>query len=151
MRSQNEFSYGGDATRWRRFVHRLGQQEKMGITAAPLAMACFLGTENQTISLGFLSTLPMRQMDEISTSAALQDALHQEFGEGTTLSWMIDRDGKSGRSLIEELRLQRAERRAELEERASNNAAVERVKDTFPGAKIADVFLPETLEITHVR
>ena len=140
-----------DATRWRRFVHRLGQQEKMGITAAPLAMACFLGTEGRTISLGFLSTLPMRQMDEISTSAALQNALHQEFGEGTTLSWMIDRDGKSGRSLIEELRLQRAERRAELEERASNNEAVERVKDTFPGAKIADVFLPETLEITHVR
>jgi len=140
-----------DATRWRRFVHRLGQQEKMGMTAAPLAMAGFAGTDGKCISLGFLSSLPMRQMDEITTSAALQDALHDEFGEGTTLAWNLDRDGKSGRSLLEELRLQRAERRAELESKASNSKAVERVQGVFPGAKIADVFLPETLEITNVR
>jgi hypothetical protein len=140
-----------DATRWRRFVHQFGQQEKMGALSAPLAMAGFVGTEGQTISIGFLSSLPLRQMEEVAVSADLQSALHASFGEGTRLIWSFDRDGKSGRSLIEELRLQRAERRAELEERATGNAAVARVQDTFPGAQIADVFLPETLEITDVR
>jgi len=140
-----------DATRWRRFVHQFGQQKGMGVVCAPLAMAGFIGTEGQSISIGFSSSLPMRQMEEVCGLAVLQTALHASFGEGTSLSWIMDREGVSGRSLVEELRLQRAERRAELEERAVGSEAVALVQEVFPGSKIADVFLPDTLEITHVR
>jgi len=139
------------ATRWRRFVHHFGQTEGNGVLCAPLAMAGFMGTEGQSIAIGFASSLPMRQMEEVCGSPILQAALHESFGDGTSLTWSMDRKGASGRSLVEELRLQTAERRAELEERATGSSAVARVQDTFPGAKIADVFLPENLEITHVR
>jgi DNA polymerase-3 subunit gamma/tau len=140
-----------DATRWRRFVHQFGQEKGMGVVCAPLAMAGFVGTEGQSISIGFASPLPMRQMEEVCGLAVLQTALHENFGEGTSLTWIMDREGLSGRSLVEELRLQRAERRAELEERAVGSEAVALVQEVFPGSKIADVFLPDTLEITHVR
>jgi DNA polymerase-3 subunit gamma/tau len=140
-----------DATRWRRFVHQFGQQKGMGVVCAPLAIAGFIGTEGQSISIGFASSLPMRQMEEVCGLAVLQTALHESFGEGTSLCWIMDREGVSGRSLVEELRLQRAEQRAELEERAVGSEAVALVQEVFPGSKIADVFLPDTLEITHVR
>ena len=132
-------------------MHKLFKDGVDGQITAPLSVAGFIGTEGNRIILGFLGTLPQRQMETLHTSAILQNLLHKTFGEGTTLAWVTDREGKSGRTLLEEFRLQTAERRSELETKAMEHVAVERVKEIFPGAEIRNVYLPENLEITDVR
>ncbi|MEE2830583.1 MAG: hypothetical protein VX498_15450, partial [Myxococcota bacterium] len=140
-----------DATRWRRFVHELSQREGMGPISAPLAHAGFLQAQDKTISIGFQAAVSMRQMTELSSSPLLQQSLDEAFGGGTTLAWELDADGRSGRSLAEELRLLRAERRTELTEKAQEDPAVKQVQTVFPGTEITDVILPKSMETPDVR
>ena len=123
----------------------------MGPISAPLAHAGFLRAQDKTISIGFQAAVSMRQMTDLSSSPLLQKSLDNAFGGGTTLAWELDADGQSGRSLAEELRLLRAERRAELTQKAQGDPAVKQVQTVFPGTEITDVLLPKSMENPDVR
>ncbi len=90
-------------------------------------------------------------MDSVAEHPTLLASLSDSFGEGTTLSWSHDPEGRASRTLSEELELRRTEMTQDLDTSARNDPAVVRTMELFPGATIEKVSLPKNLEVEDVR
>jgi len=140
-----------EGAQWRKFVHALGSYEEIAPLQALLITSGFLAREGQQIRIGFGSELTLRQAQRLGEHPRLATSIQEHFGEGVTLCFELDAEGRGEGTLGEELERIRSEHHDRLESAARNHPAVERALDTFPGASVEGVHVPPLREIHDVR
>ncbi len=140
-----------DARGWRRFIHGLEGNERLSPLQALLATSGLLSCEGRTLELGFDSEPTLEQAERLVTEDGFMEQAEQHFGVGIELVFTLDEANRRAGSLSEELERIRSEHRKRLDEASRQHPAVSRSLDTFPGAVIDVVRVPELKEINDVQ